>query len=710
MSAPAVHRLEKLFRPRSVAVIGASGDPAKLGGRTLFHLKELGYRGRIFPINTSGKEVQGLPSWRSIADLPEVPDSALILLPAPAVAQALEDCAAKGILHVQVLSSGFAEEGGEGVVMQQRVVEIIRRTGMRITGPNCLGSISPPDGYFGTFSSLLATAKPGPGKVGIATQSGAYGSHIYAVAGFRGIGVSRAIATGNEADIDVAAAIDYLAEDPGTTVICASLEGCRDGDGLRRALLKAAAARKPVVIMKVGSTEVGAAAAATHTGSLAGEDRIIDAVFRECGAWRVSSIEEMLDVAQLCAIAPLPPFPGVGILSVSGGIGVLMADACIEAGLEVPSMPPEVLAQIREIQPVAGGRNPIDTTAQLGGRMHVFEGISQAMMQGAELGAIIFYLAHIGRNVARFPPLEEALAALRRRFPDRLVVAVMTSVEEVRHRLDALGVPVFEDPTRAVRAILGATRIRALQAAAAAPPEIAPGPALDLSATNEVAAKALLARAGMPVPPERICVTPAEAAEAATALGFPVALKILSDDILHKTEVGGVMLNLADATAVAQGFDEIIRRARAAKPAARLDGVLVAPMVTGGLETIIGVQRDPVFGPMVMFGLGGVSVELFRDVAFASAPLTPERASALIDSVHSARLLAGWRGGPALDRQALVEALCRVSEFAARHGDSIDGVEINPFLVRTQGAVVLDALIAPRRATPGLAWGGRAGE
>lgn len=691
-----MHALEKMFRPRSIAVIGASGDPEKLGGRTLYHIKELGYSGRIFPVNVSGKEVQGLPSWRSVADLPEVPDSALIVLPAALVPQALEDCAAKGIRHVQVLSSGFAEEGGEGIALQERVVEIIRRHGMRITGPNCLGSISPPDGFFGTFSSLLATATPLPGRVGVATQSGAYGSHIYASACFRGIGISRAIATGNEADIDVAAAIDYLADDPGTTVICASLEGCKDGDGLRRALLKAAAARKPVIIMKVGSTEVGAAAAATHTGSLAGEDRIIDAVFRECGALRVCSIEEMLDVAYVCSIAPLPPFSGVGILSVSGGIGVLMADACIEAGLQVPAMSAEVLAEIRAIQPVAGGRNPIDTTAQLGGRMHIFEEISQAMMRGAELGSVAFYLAHIGRNVPRFPPLERSLVELRRKFPDRLVVAVMTHVDEIRLRLESLGIPVFEDPSRAVKAISGATRLRQLQATAAPPPQVPGGARLGLTAMHEAAAKALLAKAGIPVLPERICASTEEAVAAADALGYPVVIKILSDDIPHKTEVGGVLLNLTDADAVARGFEDVTRRARAAKPEARIGGVIVAPMVRDGVETIIGVQRDPVFGPMVMFGLGGVAVELFQDVAFASAPLSPERAASLIEEVRAARLLAGWRGSPALDRQALAEALCRVSEFAACHREEIDGIEINPFLVRRAGAVALDALIAPR--------------
>lgn len=691
-----MHPLEKMFRPRSVAVVGASGDPEKLGGRTLLHLKELGYQGRIYPINVSATEVQGLPAWPSVADLPETPDCALILLPAKLVAKAIDDCAAKGVMYAQVLSSGFAEEGGEGVAMQAALAEQARAHGIRLTGPNCLGSISPPDGFFGTFSSLLATAKPLPGCVGVATQSGAYGSHIYAVAGFRGIGISRAIATGNEVDIDVAAAIDYLVDDPGTRVICASLEGCSNGDGLRRALLKAAAARKPVVIMKVGSTEVGAAAAATHTGSLAGEDRVIDTVFRECGALRVSSIDEMLDVAYVCSVAPLPAVASAGIVSVSGGIGVLMADACVEAGLAVPPLAAEALDQIHAVQPMAGGRNPIDTTAQLAGRLHVIETISQSMVGGADLGTMFFYLAHLGRDLTRFAKVEGAFLALRRSQPDRTVVAVMTHIDEIRQQLEAHGVPVFEDPTRAVRAVAGAARLRRLQAEAEPLPEIVPCASLGMSMANEAQAKALIAGVGVQVLPEEACVTAAEAAAAADRLGYPVVMKILSDDIPHKTEVGGVLLDVADATAVRSGFETLMERARQARPDARLNGVLVAPMVRGGVETIIGTLTDPVFGPMMMFGLGGVAVELFRDVAFASAPLTPRRAEALIDASRGSILLKGWRGSPPLDRRALVDALCALSHFAAAHRGEVDSVEVNPFLVRESGGYALDALVAFR--------------
>ncbi|WP_211871895.1 acetate--CoA ligase family protein [Neoroseomonas terrae] len=404
----------------------------------------------------------------------------------------------------------------------------------------------------------------------------------------------------------------------------------------------------------------------------------------------------MLDIAYVCSIGPRPPSSGVGILSVSGGIGVLMADACIEAGLDVPPMPPEALTRIRDIHPVAGGRNPIDTTAQLGGRMHIFEGVSQAMMRSADLGSMVFYLAHLGRNAARFPPLEHSLTELRRVFPDRLVVAVMTHVDEIRLPLERAGIPVFEDPSRAIRAIRGAAQIRILQADADAPPDFAPGPPLNLSISNEAEAKARLAQAGVPVLRERVCATAEEAIAAATELGYPVALKILSEDIAHKTEVGGVLLNLGDGRAVAHGFSEVMGRARERMPAARLDGVLIAPMVKGGVETIVGVQRDPVFGPMVMFGLGGVSVELFQDVAFASAPLTTKRAEVLVRDVRAARLLDHWRGRPPMDARSLVEALCRISEFGARHQDEIASIEVNPLLVFEDGVVALDALIHVR--------------
>ncbi len=690
-----MNALQNLFSPASVAIIGASSDAAKLGGRPLHNLLKYGYAGRLYPVHARDAEVQGQRAFRSVLDLPEVPDLAIIVVPAPAVVPAMRDCAAKGVKLVQILSAGFAELGGEGIGMQAEVLHIAREAGMRITGPNALGSVSPGDNFFATFSGLMDSIRLPAGVVGVATQSGAFGSHVYAAAALRGVGISRGLATGNEADIDAAAAIEFMAGDPATQVICAAFEACKDGARLRRALLAAAAAGKPCIVMKVGATDVGAAAAATHTGSLAGSDVIYDTVFRECGALRVDSIEAMIDLAYLCSVGRLPPNGNLGIVTISGGIGVLMADTAVQAGLAVPALDAAQRQQVTDILPYASGINPVDTTAQVAGSLPLFGALFGALIE-AGMGTVLPYLAHIGRNPARMPALEAPLAALRQQHPDRLIVVGTTVVPEVRERLEALGIPVFEEPVRAVRAIAGAHRLRELQAAALAmaaehiPPAL-PQP-LPVNLGDEAAAKAWLGAQGVPVPEERICRHADDAVAAAEAIGFPVVAKILSPDIAHKTEIGGVLLNLGDADAVSAAFATLVARAAMGAPGARIEGVLVAPMLKDGVECIIGLQRDPVFGPMVMVGTGGVAVELFKDVAFASCPLSPARAEALIDRIRGARLLSGWRGGPPLDRAALARALVVVSRLAIQH-PAIAGIDINPFLVREKGGAALDALV-----------------
>ena len=695
MTSP--HPLAALFSPRSVALVGASSDPAKLGGRPLRNLLAFGYAGRIYPVNARATEVQGVKAYPSVAALPETVDQAIIVVPAPAVEAALADCAAKGVKIAQILSAGFAEVGGEGPAMQARVLDIARRAGMRITGPNALGSVSPGDKFFATFSGLLDTLRPEPGVVGVATQSGAFGSHIYATMAERGIGLSRSLATGNEADIDVAETIGFLAADPTTRVICAALEGCRNGTRLRTSLRAAAEAGKPVIIMKVGRTEIGAVAAATHTGSLAGEDRIFDAVFRAGGAWRAETVEEMVDIAYVCSTGRMPPNRGTTIVTISGGIGVLMADTAVEAGLDVAPVPEALGAEIRGFMPLASGRNPIDTTAGVAGGPPSFATLFDMVLSGTPGGTVLAYLAHIGRTPVRFAQLEAPLAAVRAKHPDSLIGIAGTIDPGVRRSCDAMGVPIFEDPSRLVRATAAAAILRERQALARSLPASGEAvPSLPAGTLNEAAAKAYLAACGVPVVPERVCARAEDAVAAATAIGFPVALKILSPDILHKTEIGGVRLDLRDAGDVTAAFKYIMDRAHVVHPQARIDGVLVSPMLRGGVETIIGIQRDPVFGPMVMFGLGGIAVELFKDVAFAPTPLDASGAEQLIASVRGARLLDGWRGAPAVDRAALVRTLMRVSQIGAAQADAIAGIDINPFLVMPEGAYALDAVIVAR--------------
>ncbi len=447
--------------------------------------------------------------------------------------------------------------------------------------------------------------------------------------------------------------------------------------------------------MKVGSTEAGALAAATHTGSLAGTDAVFDAVFRECGAWRARTIEEMVDVAYLCSTGRMPRDDSLVVVTISGGIGVLMADQAVELGLRLPVVPPTLSERLRAILPTVTGVNPIDTTAQVAGTPTRIVELVDAVQQAIPAGTVVIYLSHVGRAPERFADLQPVLEDLRRRHPDTLLVLVGTTAPEVREWLEAHGIPAFEDPNRAVHAIHGAARLGERHGALEAPaaPDLAALRALDLRVDDEAAAKRLLAAAGVPVLSERLCVSAAEAVVAAEGFGFPVVAKIVSPDILHKTEAGGVLLDLVDADAVARGFTTIMASARAHRPDAELRGVLVAPMRRGGVETIIGVQHDPVFGPMVMFGLGGVTVELFRDVAFASAPLTAAAARRLVRSVRGRALLEGWRGAPGVDMEALADAVRRVSELAAAQVGTLRGLEVNPFLAGPEGGVALDALV-----------------
>ena len=698
-----MHSLHALFHPTSVALIGASSDPERIGGRPLRFMLENGFEPPLYPVNRSGDTIQGLPAFASVRDIPHPVDHAIVCVPAAGVEAAVRDSIAKGVRAIQVLTAGFAEIDAEGRATQERLAAMCRDAGVRMLGPNSLGLLNVETRFFATFSTALNGLKPRPGGIALATQSGAFGSAAYGMASLRGLGFSRIVATGNEADIDVAECIDYLAGDDATTIICAALESCRDGDRLRRALLKAAAAGKPVLVMKVGRTEVGAAAASTHTGSLAGDDRIYDTVFAECGAYRPATIEEMLDIAYLyTTTGTLPRNADVGIVTGSGGIGVLMADEGGDRGLALPPLPEPARRAALELLPFAVAGNPLDMTAQV---TSVPSGTSRTvstMLDHADYGTVFAYLAHVGLSPVRFASTQDELVALRARHPDRTLVLVMLSLPEVNRALEASGIAVFEDPSRAVRAVAGLAAIAQRRSTlhvivakdARTPPHAGPDALADVA--TEDGAKRALAAAGLPVPPEKLCTSPAESAAAAVAMGFPVVAKIVSPSILHKTEVGGVMLDLKDEAAVAAAHEQLLARARAACPDARLDGVLIAPMLRGGVEVILGIHRDPTFGPMVMVGAGGTAVELFEDVAFASAPLARPRAQALVDAVRATALLRGWRGGPVLDEGALVDAVCRLSEFAAAHAERIESVDINPLVVLREGAACLDAVIVLR--------------
>ena len=692
--------LTALLHPRSIAIIGASDDAARIGGRPLAYTREAGFAGRIWPVNPRRATVQNLPAFPTIADVPEPVDTAVIAVPAPAVVETAEACAAAGVRAAVVFSAGFAETGGEGRRRQDALSALAGASGMRIVGPNCLGVYNSATGFYGTFTTTLEAARPVPGGVGLVSQSGAYGSHLSLLATRRGIGIRFWVTTGNECDVDVAETIGWLAGHPDVSVIAAYVEGVADRGRLLRSLALARERRKPVILQKVGRTGVGADAVRSHTAALAGSDAVYDGVFRQFGVHRARDAEEMLDVAYAAAFGAFPATRRVGLMSISGGVGVQMADEAVAHGLDVAPMSGRAQARLRKRLPYASPRNPVDVTAQAFNDLDLIRSNLDIMLEEEAYDAIVAFFTFVAAAEAMVAPIREMLRDARRRHPGPLLVLSIVGPPAVVRHYEEAGCPVFEDPSRAVRAVAALARFAENFArppgAAAAPPAAPPLPPAPI---DEPAARRIFAEAGLPVVESRRCGTAREAAQAAAALGFPAALKIASPDIAHKSDVGGVALDLDTADAVVEAFAAVTRRARAACPEARLDGVLVSPMVAGGVEMILGVRRDPAFGPVVMCGLGGVFVETLRDVAFRAAPFDDAEAHRMLRELRGYPLLAGARGRPPGDADALAAALAALSRFAAAHGGRLESAELNPVVVRPagQGVVALDALIAPRR-------------
>ncbi|PWC30289.1 acyl-CoA synthetase [Pseudoroseomonas aestuarii] len=688
--------LSALLDPRTVAVIGASDEAARIGGRPIDYMTRLGFQGRILPVNPKRKVVQGLTAYESVAALPETPDVAIIAVPASAAAQAVEQLAERGTKAAIMFSAGFAEMGGEGVAAQEAMLASARRHGMRLLGPNCLGLFNVRSGFFGTFTTSLERGPPVPGPIGIASQSGAYGMHLFGLARDHRLGLSCVVTTGNEADLNIGHMIGWMAQDPGTEVIAAYAEGIRDAESFLAALELARRNRKPVVMMKVGRSAVGSAAARSHTASIAGDDAVTDAVLAEYGVVRARTTEEMLDIARLATRRIYPAGNSLGVLTISGGAGVLISDAADAIGLPMPEMPEAAQAALREALPFCAPQNPVDCTAQALNDLSLVGRFADALVQDGGYQSILAFFTHAGGAASVAPRLRAELKAVRDAHPDRLFVLSVLADPHLVEQFEADGFTVFEDPSRAVVAIHAMGRFGD---AFAVPPRETPvaGAAVALPATtpSEAEAKRILGRAGIEAAPERACAEVESAVAAAEAIGFPVVLKILSPDILHKSEIGGVLLNVADAAAVREGFALLMQRAAKAAPDARIEGVLVAKQLSGGVECILGVHRDPVFGPVAMFGLGGIFVEILKDVSFRRCPFGEAEAERMIRSIKGAPLLLGARGRPPADIPALARMLSRLSAFAHQAGPRLSGIDLNPVFAMPagQGAFAADAVI-----------------
>lgn len=688
--------LTPLLAPRSVAIVGASDDPTRIGGRPIAYMLAQNYAGTILPVNPRRAQVQGLPAWPSIADLPEVPEVAVVAVPAEHAVQAVEDLGSRGVKGAVVFTAGFAEIGDAGAMAQARMAAAARAHGMRLLGPNCLGLFNARIGFYPIFSSSFENGFPRPGRIGIASQSGAYGTHLFAAARDRGLGTPICVTTGNEADVTIGDAIGWLAGDPDTDVIAAYAEGIRESDSLLAALAAARAARKPVVLMKVGKSTLGRAAARSHTASIAGDDEVFDAVLAEFAVVRARTTEELLDIAYAATRRIYPAPNTMGVITVSGGAGVLISDAAAALGLAMPEMPAAAQARLKALVPFSAPRNPVDCTAQVLNDMSLIGRFAGALVEEGGYSSVLAFFSQTGGAGSVAPRLRAQLNEVKARHPDRLYMLSVLAPPERAREYDQDGFVVFSDPTRAVVAIhaMGCFGEAFARADAAPSPDM-PRIALPASTPTEAAAKRLLAEAGIASVLEQECDSADAAVETAERLGFPVVMKILSPDILHKSEIGGVLLDVADAGAVRDGYATLIARARAAAPDARIEGVLVAKQLKGGVECILGIHRDPVFGAVAMFGLGGIFVEVLKDVVFRRCPFGEDVAEAMIHAIRGAPLLLGARGKKPADVPALARMLARLSVFAHQAGPRLRSVDLNPVfaMAEGEGAYVADAVI-----------------
>ena len=695
VSQPASN-LSRLLNPQSVAVIGASDDPSRIGGKPIAYMLKQGYQGKILPVNPKRETVQGLKAYPSVQALPETPDVAIVAVPAAAALETVTALAERGAGGALLFSAGFAEMSEEGAELQDEMARVATAHGMRLLGPNSLGLLNPQVHFYGTFATGLELGFPTPGNVAIVSQSGAYGAHLMTVAVANNIGLSALVMTGNEADLSLGDMVQMVVEDPNTAVIALYSEGIRRPEVLIKALEQARLAKKPVVMMKVGRSALGGAAAQSHTASIAGDDRVFDAVMAELGVLRVDTTEQMLDVARLATRGIYPADNSLGVITVSGGAGVIISDAAETCGLPMPPMPEEAQKALTDLLPYAAPRNPVDVTAQFLNDMSLARTFTESVVRDGGYQSILGFFTYTASAASTGQRLRAELKLVRDQFPDRLFVLSAIGNEAQMQEYEADGYTIFEDPSRAVKAISAMGHFGRAFARPAPQPAPAIGPVnLPKQTPSEAEAKALLAAHGIQSAPEVVCQSADAAVKAAQDMDGPVVMKIVSPDILHKSEIGGVLLDIEGEAAVREGFDTLMSRARQAVPTANLQGVLVAKQLKGGVECLLGIHRDPVFGPMAVFGLGGIFVEILQDVVLHRCPFGVDVAEEMIRSIKGAPLLLGARGRPVADIEALAQALSRLSVFAVEAGPRLQSIDLNPVFAMPagQGVYAADAVM-----------------
>ncbi|HEV2300047.1 MAG TPA: acetate--CoA ligase family protein [Stellaceae bacterium] len=705
--------LKPLFAPESIAILGASADTHSLRGRLTNFLLAHGYPGRVYPVTRSAGEVLGLKSYANAALLPEAPDLAVILVPAAHVVGAIEECGKRGIAAAIIISSGFGEEKSEAAAARDAELRAVaERTGMLIAGPNSEGLVNPLARLVATFSPVFHDPQrslvPAAGKarpIAVSCQSGALTFSFLSRGRDRQLNFTYQVSSGNQTVLEAHDYIDWALDAGGADIFLAYLEGIRDTKRFRAVADKAADRGKPLIFAKVGRSEPARRAASSHTGALAHAGAIDDAIFRHHGIVRGEDLDHMLDIAAAFAFCKLPRGRRVAVITGSGGSAVWMADILAEHGLELPVLEEEIQQRVMALLPSYGSaQNPVDGTAQA---IHEvgYARLVEIVRESRRIDTILLIGSLANEATAKERAVELAAIAPSTTQPI-LLSTYTTATPGAMAAFAEAGIPCYTSMPSCARAIRALVDYALFQARrenrageAAADPEMRRQAAAALAAAGpvltEAEAKALLARYGIPRPPEALAKSVEEAVAAASRIGGRVALKVQSPDIVHKTEAGAVALDIEGEAAVRAAYAGVLARAKAAHPEARIEGVLVQKMAPPGREIILGTSRDPDFGPMLMVGLGGIHVEVLRDVAFAPAPIGEAEALALLGELKGAAVLDGVRGEKPTDRAALARLMAALSRFAADHADLVAEIDLNPVIVHGEGdgLSVVDALI-----------------
>lgn len=705
--------LTPLFQPTSVAVIGASRSPGTVGWQVVDNLIRHGFQGAVYPVNPEARFVHSVPAWRSVREIPGHVDLAVITVPKELVLNAVDDCGSKGVAAVIVISAGFQETGQDGARLEQLLMERIRRHGMRLVGPNCMGLLNTDAAH--SLNATFAPTMPPPGGVSFLSQSGALGVTILDYAAEYGIGIRNFISVGNKPDVSGNDLLEHWETDPGTRVILMYLETFGNPRHFTR-IARRVARKKPIIVVKSGRSVAATRASSSHTGALIGRDSTVDALLAQCGVLRADTVEELFDLAMAFNAPSLPQGNRVAIVTNAGGPGIIVADACQAEGLALAEFTPETLSKLNHVFPEeASVRNPVDMIASATAESYRIA-LEIVLQDPGVDAAIAAFVPPLG---VRQSDVAQAIVAAVRTHSETPVMAVLMGrdgLPEGRAELKSAGVPAYIFPESAVRALAALHRYRQWRERPVQAPRRFPvdedgvGQILDRAEAEgrthllEPEAYGVLKGYGIPVTPHHMVTTEDEAVEAAAGIGGPVVLKVVSPDILHKTELGGVVLDLRDEDAVRAGYRALHERVATREPGAEVCGILVAPFRTDGREMILGMSTDPVFGPVLVFGLGGIYVETFRDVAFRVPPVTLQEAQEMIREIRSFPLLEGVRGEEGVCLETVAEAIQRLAQLAMDH-DRITSIDVNPFLAFPRGGMALDARLEMGRRPPN----GRAG-